>query len=260
MSLSEKTPVEIDTELAVLYQQETVARNKHERIQHSLHESLLRREQGLPCYTPYDEDDEATAYQELHAIIDRELPFEAEYERRPWQRYWHVTNVNGHIHTSMGCSSCQPTTQYAWRTDLSGLTEQEVVEREAYNACTICMPIAPAEQKAARERYNAEQKAQRAAERDAKKQAKAEKAQARAAKLVDKVEAAIEKMGGRDAFRNDYSLYGKDGRKSVYDFNFDLPVPVGDVLYEMKQRQEEGRSHHSMNEYVRNELTKRGLI
>jgi hypothetical protein len=185
---------------------------------------------------------------------------EAEYLRRRWTRYWHVNNTNGHIHNSLHCASCFPDTQYVWRTDLSGLTEEEVVEREAYNACSVCMPIAPAEQKAARVAYNKAQREAKAAERQAKKDAKAVKARERAAKLVDKVEKEIAKLGGLDALRGDYSLYGKDGRKSLYDATFDMQQTVGDVLYEMKDRQESGHSHHRMNEHVKAELEERGLV
>jgi hypothetical protein len=178
-----------------------------------------------------------------------------------WSRYWHVTNVNGHVHTSTSCPSCFPDTQFSWRTDLSGLTREEVVAREAHNACSVCMPIAPVEQRAARERYNAEQRGTKAAERQAKKDEKARKAAERASKLLDKVEKAIESMGGREAFRDDYSLYGHDGRKSVYDFTFNLPPTVGDVLYWLKDEQETPgkRSIHRPNDAVQEEATKRGL-
>lgn len=260
MNLSTATPVEIDTKLAELYMAEAKARHLYNRIQQAFVDEQVAKVEGKYYYNPFTQADEQDAYEKLHAIIEQELPLEAEYERRPWQRYWHVTNNNGHIHDSQSCSSCYPDTQYAWRTDLSGLRDTEVVEREAYNACSVCMPIAPAEQQAARKRYNEEQRAQRAAERQAKKDAKAQKARERAVKLVDKVEKEIEKLGGRQVFFEDYSLYGKDGRKSVYDATFDMQATVGDILYEMKDRQESGRSHYSMNEHVRAELESRGLM
>jgi hypothetical protein len=245
-----QTPVEIDTKLAEL------------QFEASKCNAVIARYENAPddwarsrLESSYDD-----ALDRLFDLQAEIAPLEAEYLSRRWPRYWHVSNVNGHIHNSLHCSSCFPDTRYGWRTDLSGLTEEEVVEREAYNACSVCMPIAPAEQKAARERHNQEQRDAKAAERQAKKDAKAEKARERAAKLVDKVAKEIEKMGGRIAFLEDYSLNGHDGRKSLYDATFDMQQTVGDVLYEMKQRQQEGNSHHRMNEFVKAELEKRGLI
>jgi hypothetical protein len=253
-----QTPVEIDTKISELRFQLAKAQSlieRYERLEDDWYRSRLK--------TDYD-----NAVEREIALYAEIGPLEAEYRSRPWVRYYHVNNVNGHIHNSLHCSSCFPDTQYAWRTDLSGLSEEEVVKREAYNACSVCMPIAPAEQRAARERYNQAQRDAKAAERQAKKDAKADKARQRAVKLVDKVEKEIEKLGGIDVLRNDYSLYGRnvsDGQigrrtKSLYDATFDMQQTVGDVLYEMKQRQEEGRSHHDMNEHVKAELEKRGLI
>lgn len=37
--------------------------------------------------------------------------------RGGWNRAFLVANANGHAHSSMGCSTCRPTTQYAWLTD-----------------------------------------------------------------------------------------------------------------------------------------------
>lgn len=244
------TPVEIDTEIARLRFELSKAVVAIDRYENTDDEWLRSRLEA-------DYEKAVDAQIRLNEAL---APLEAEYLARRWPRYWHVSNNNGHIHNSLHCTSCFPDTQYGWRTDLSGLTEEEVVEREACNACSVCMPIAPAEQKAARERYNKAQRDAKAAERQAKKDAKAAKSQERARKLLDKVEKEIEKMGGLDTFRNDYSLNGHDGKKSVYDATFDMQQTVGDVLYELKQRQEEGRSFHSMNEFVKAECQKRGLI
>jgi hypothetical protein len=116
-----------------------------------------------------------------------------------WTRYYHVTNTGGHIHTSLHCSSCFPDTQFAWRTDLSGLTVEQVVEQEAYNACTVCMPIAPAEQKAAREYFNRQQREAKAAEKAAIKAAK------ELAKLPRQQAQAIKVNEIYDAFGEDTS-------------------------------------------------------
>lgn len=259
MNPSKMSPVEIDTKLVELYAATDKARRSLTGIKSSLSKAAANKSKGHPCYTPYDDDDVEEASSVFVKAIAAEMPYEAQYAHHPWTRYYHVTNVTGHIHHSRDCSSCNYSTQYAWRTDLSGLSDVEVVAREAHNACSVCMPIAPVEQRAARERYNAEQRAAKAAERASKAAAKAAKAQQRAIKHVDKVEAEIAKMGGFEAFRYAYSLHGHNGGRSIYAWSNSCPTMVGDTLYEMKQRQEEGRSYHSLNEHVKAELTKRGL-
>lgn len=259
MNTSELTPVEVDTALAELYAKIAKARDTYDRIQAAFAREMSGIE-GEWRYNPYTPEDSTEAWNTLKALIEESLVYEAEYEKRPWQRYWHVQNVNGHIHRFTSCSTCFHDTVFAWRTDLSGLTDVEVVEREAYNACTVCMPIAPAEQKAAREKRTKEQREAKAAERQAKKDAKYAKAAERAVKHFDKVEKAIEQMGGKESFFKDYSLHGHDGRKSVYEFTSDLPAQVGDTLYFLKQTQEEGRSHHDLNEAMTAEAKKRGLL
>jgi Skp family chaperone for outer membrane proteins len=227
-------PVQIDTALAArLSEQATIqARFNYQRMSRESDSAYVRLR--------YDEREYHRLEAELERIGREVVALEEQYTG--WPRYWHVTNANGHIHTSRSCTSCFPDTEFAWRTDLSGLTVEQVVAQEAYNACTVCMPIAPAEQKAARERHTREQQEAKRAEKNAAKQAKARKTVERLEKHIAKVEQAIEQMGGREAFDNDYSLYGHDGRKSVYDFTFDLPAMVGDSLYTLKQEQEEGRS------------------
>lgn len=183
-----------------------------------------------------------------------------------WPRYFHVTNGNGHIHTSMSCTSCFPTTTYVWRTDLSGLSPKEVVDREAYNACSVCMPIAPAEQRAARVYYNREQREKKQAEKDAKKAEKHAKALDRARKHAVKVEKTIIAATRKDtlaealaSFRDDFSLYGHDGQKSVYDI--DAPPAVHNTLYAIKSEQENNRSLlYDLNAATREALTERGIL
>ncbi len=171
-----------------------------------------------------------------------------------WRRYWHVTNANGHVHTSQHCTSCFPTTEYAWRTDLSGLTPEEVVAREAYRACTVCMPIAPAEQRAAYKRYTLEQHAAKQAERNAKAADKAAKAVERASKHFDKVQAWITKLGGLETFK---AL----GYRAVYDQATDAPSTVFGTLLDLA-RYYDGDKHglRDLNEAQLAEAKARGLV
>lgn len=70
---------------------------------------------------------------------------DAEAEYGGWQRFFLVTNTNGHIHATRACSTCYPTTQFAWLPDLSGLTEADAVAEHGPRLCTVCFPTAPVE-------------------------------------------------------------------------------------------------------------------
>lgn len=69
---------------------------------------------------------------------------EAAKQYEGWTRAYLVPK--GHIHSSMHCSSCYPTTEYVWLTDLSGADESEIIEYAKEVACTVCYPDAPIEE------------------------------------------------------------------------------------------------------------------
>lgn len=106
-----------------------------------------------------------------------------EFTRRGgWTRAFAVPG--GHVHQSTACSSCYPTTAFAWLPQVSGLDEAEIVDLAGERACTVCYPSAPVDvlKKASRlfsaaEAKDADEKAALAAER-------AEKAAAKAAKAI----------------------------------------------------------------------------
>lgn len=82
--------------------------------------------------------------------IDEAAPLNAEYNRRPWARFFLVTSSNGHIHSSMDCSTCTSRTQFGWLPEASGQTEAEAIaERDKLDSaallCTVCFPNAPVE-------------------------------------------------------------------------------------------------------------------
>jgi hypothetical protein len=60
-----------------------------------------------------------------------------------WNRYFLVTSSAGHVHRSMGCSTCKVTTTYAPVVDLSGTTDDEALEALGPTLCTVCFPEAP---------------------------------------------------------------------------------------------------------------------
>lgn len=62
-----------------------------------------------------------------------------------WSRFFLVTSSKGHIHSSMSCSTCRPTTSYGWLPELSGRTEADCVAEFGAALCTVCYPSAPVE-------------------------------------------------------------------------------------------------------------------
>ncbi|MFY1595540.1 hypothetical protein [Micromonospora sp. WMMD737] len=77
---------------------------------------------------------------------------DAEFARRGgWSRFFTVKQHNGHIHSSMSCSTCNRgryRTEFGWNPELSGMSMAEAIthfDRYAYRLCTVCFPAAPVE-------------------------------------------------------------------------------------------------------------------
>jgi hypothetical protein len=86
----------------------------------------------------------------VKALADVEAaqqPLEAEYVRRGrWSRFFTVSD--GHVHSSMTCSTCNRgryATRFGWNADLSGTTEADAVAKLGPALCTVCFPSAPVE-------------------------------------------------------------------------------------------------------------------
>jgi hypothetical protein len=108
---------------------------------------------------------------------------DAIYDQDPWTRAFLVINSNGHVHSSMDCSTCFATTRYQWLIQYSNDDEKTIVEDAGQDACTICYPSAPAEVLNRPSRIVTADKVAKAkakAERDAKREAKLAKEKANA--------------------------------------------------------------------------------
>jgi hypothetical protein len=74
---------------------------------------------------------------------------DAEYKARGgWNRYYLVTSSSGHIHSSMGCSTCHKgkhDTTFALVADLSDADTSEAVDIFGAALCSVCYPAAPVE-------------------------------------------------------------------------------------------------------------------
>lgn len=72
-------------------------------------------------------------------------PFNAEYDRRRWARFFQVEG--GHIHSGMRCmgGSIRVTTRVGWRPELSDKDIEAAVAALGPTLCTKCFPSAPVE-------------------------------------------------------------------------------------------------------------------
>jgi hypothetical protein len=80
---------------------------------------------------------------QLAEVLAETEPLDAVYGEHLWSRFFLVTSSAGHIHSSMHCSTCRPTTTYGWLPELSGATEAEAVEAHGPALCSVCFPTAP---------------------------------------------------------------------------------------------------------------------
>jgi hypothetical protein len=209
--LTAQTPVEIDTQLAEILKARYAAEDRQARVLSTLHSLVGDRKvyswargqrQGTwqlsttevinkayeQRYTDSRIGREVTSFEEtvakLVSLGQEARPLNAEFDRRGgWTRAYLVDNDNGHVHSSMNCSSCYVTTRFSWVTALSGHDEAEIVDEAGERACTVCYPSAPVDvlhrasriegpnQRSAREEREARQVAK--VNRDAEKAAKA---------------------------------------------------------------------------------------
>jgi len=160
------TPIEIDTALAELYDKK-----------YELRLSVERAEQEVLFVEKYYPSNQVRKEQaEIRVIVAKnklaELSTEiAEVEKlyTGWTRAFLVSNANGHIHSSMECSTCFDTTRFIWLPNLSGEDRLKIAELAGEGACTICYPDAPSEYFLRKCQLEDPKKVQAREERDAKK-------------------------------------------------------------------------------------------
>lgn len=129
--------VDIDSVLAVLWA--IHERNLSWAV--STKESLSRTQS---LYMTADLEKHLAGYRVTIAECQaEEAPLVAAYRADPWPRFFLVMIGNGHVHASMECVTCFPTTQFAWLPALSGASEDEAVLEYGESMCTVCFPSAP---------------------------------------------------------------------------------------------------------------------
>lgn len=107
----------------------------------------------------------ARMQQEIPPLETERKALNAIYEEKGWQRFFLVTNTNGHVHRSMECSTTYPTTQWAWLPHLSGLTDKEAVDDQGGILCTHCFPEAPSDYTSGESKAKKEEREKRAEEK-----------------------------------------------------------------------------------------------
>jgi hypothetical protein len=182
MSVTKEFAVKIDTELSSWY-------NKRWDLISKL-ESAEDTKKFYEKHYPNRVDEIEKAIEKI-AVIKSEIygvnveisKLNKIYDQDPWTRAFLVLASNGHVHSSMDCSTCFPTTRYNWLIQYSNDDENTIVEDAGQDACTICYPSAPAEVLNRPSRIvtaDKVAKAQAKAERDAKKAEKIAKEKANA--------------------------------------------------------------------------------
>jgi hypothetical protein len=129
-----------DTELARLYSVKfelmATARMYRQTIASRYIDDLTKAEYEIKL--------DAVLFQ-IKDVATQIAPLDATFEMHKWNRAFLVQNNNGHVHARMSCSTCLPTTEFAWLVDYAAATETEIVEAAGEEACTVCYPSAPAD-------------------------------------------------------------------------------------------------------------------
>lgn len=169
-----ETPAEVDAQLVVHLEAAERARSTIRAINRSL-ESYRKQESFYYQATIERLERQLEEAEHEEAVAEAAAaPMELEYAvRGGWPRFFLVTNSGGHVHSSMNCSTCYPTTRFAWLPDLSGSDEQQVIDAAGDGACTVCFPNAPVADPARPRPNQIETPTQRASreEREAKRAA-----------------------------------------------------------------------------------------
>lgn len=169
--LSERSPVDIDTELAEVLTRYGRAMSRVDAAVNGVHalafdsrkagrggyssrewrlsfdEAVAKARDRLPADAAYIVDDAVEKVADARAAADalraETVELDAEWRRRPWSRFYAVPG--GHIHSSTACQTCRPTTKFSWAVSLSGASEEEAVNELGPTMCTVCFPSAPLE-------------------------------------------------------------------------------------------------------------------
>jgi hypothetical protein len=140
MTVTKKFAVEVDTELADLYDKIYFINARIAELQDSI-KFYIKRNQDVTKYVDQIEKLE----QQKMPFVSRRIELTNIFNQDPWTRAFLVINSNGHVHSSMDCSTCFSTTRYNWLVQYSNDDETTIVSDAGQDACTVCYPSAPAD-------------------------------------------------------------------------------------------------------------------
>ena len=166
-------PKEIDAQIAALHGKLQGPLNEIRFLIGRIHAMEVK---GKPANLPGLQENLAKARAEQAAILAEIAPLDAIFRAERWSRFFVVQA--GHVHSSMACATCYPTTVFGWLPELSGDTEAVAVEAWGERMCTVCFPSAPVNPY-----YHRAAKVDRDAQA-AKDQERAEKAEKKAARAA----------------------------------------------------------------------------
>lgn len=198
MDLTTQTPVEIDTQIAAIYVRFYAQQREVNKVANWLTDVedrlAIAKGEKKSYYRTATERDIPSLEGQIAGLVGRleieqakaadimreTAPFNAEFKARGgWSRFYLVDNAGGHVHSSMGCSTCYPTTEFIWLPEESGQDEAEIVVKANEQACTVCFPSAPVD-RSRKGIYEAPARKAAREEREAKKAATLAKKQAKA--------------------------------------------------------------------------------
>jgi hypothetical protein len=147
MSVTKEFAVKIDTELSDLYEKIYYIKFGIYTDQDNL-KWYKANDQRIAQYGSTIAEYEAKiakAKESLVPLFARQDVLNKIYFADPWTRAYLVVSSDGHVHSSMDCSTCFNATRYRWLVEYSNDEETTIVEDAGELACTICYPSAPAE-------------------------------------------------------------------------------------------------------------------
>ena len=134
-------PVEVDTALAKVWEQKWRVGQEIQRLVETTERYRKSKYSYYADSIVRNEEKIAELSIEFDKLINEVAELESKYEG--WSRAFLVRNGNGHIHSSMNCSTCFPTTLFLWLTEYSGADEDKIVKDAGEMACSVCFPNAP---------------------------------------------------------------------------------------------------------------------
>ena len=144
MAVTKEFAVKIDTELSALYDKRWNLRNELESAKDTKEFYEKHYPNRIEEIAKYENKIQVIAGK-IREVFLEICKLDEIYDQDPWTRAFLVINSNGHVHSSMDCSTCFATTRYQWLVQYSNDDEKTIVEDAGQDACTICYPSAPAE-------------------------------------------------------------------------------------------------------------------